>query len=181
MAVKNIPALSAAIAFVLAGCAPAPAGLESAATRTEVCRATDEQEISALFDRWNRALQTRDPHQVVANYAERSILLPTFSNTPRLTAAEKEDYFYHFLENEPVGRIDFRVIEIGCNTAVDAGLYTFTLGATGDQVKARYTYTYRWDGTQWLITSHHSSAMPEENGGDGRHNPSFQQTAFASR
>jgi uncharacterized protein (TIGR02246 family) len=116
-----------------------------------------------LFDRWNRSLQTGDPHQVVANYAEHSVLLPTVSNKPRLTPAEKEDYFQHFLENKPQGVINSRTIEIGCNSAVDAGLYTFTFGTTGAQVKARYTYTYKWDGKQWLITSHHSSAMPEKN------------------
>ncbi|WP_372239805.1 SgcJ/EcaC family oxidoreductase [Pseudomonas sp. SCB32] len=131
--------------------------------RSEVCRATSEQEISALFDRWNRSLQTGDPHMVVANYAERSVLLATVSNKPRVTAAEKEDYFHHFLENKPVGKIDWRMIEIDCNTAIDAGLYTFTFGKTGAQVKARYTYTYKWNGQQWLITSHHSSAMPEKN------------------
>ncbi|MFV3307719.1 SgcJ/EcaC family oxidoreductase [Pseudomonas sp. NY15181] len=130
---------------------------------SQVCKATSEQEISALFDRWNRSLQTGDPHKVVANYAEHSVLLATVSNKPRVTAAEKEDYFHHFLENKPVGKIDWRMIQIDCNTAVDAGLYTFTFGATGAQVKARYTYTYKWDGKQWLITSHHSSAMPEKN------------------
>ncbi|MFC5489384.1 SgcJ/EcaC family oxidoreductase [Dokdonella soli] len=160
---RNVPALSAALAVVLAGCASAPSGSASAPARTEVCKAASEQEISALFDRWNRSLQTGDPHQVVANYAERSVLLPTVSNKPRLTAAEKEDYFHHFLENRPVGKIDSRTIQIGCNTAVDVGLYTFTFGTTGTQVKARYTYTYEWDGKQWLITSHHSSAMPEKN------------------
>lgn len=116
-----------------------------------------------MFDRWNRSLQTGDPHKVVSNYAEPSILLPTVSSQPRLTAAEKEDYFQHFLEKNPFGKIDSRTIEIGCNSAVDAGLYTFTFGKTGAQVKARYTYTYKWDGKQWLITSHHSSAMPEKN------------------
>ena len=55
-----------------------------------------------------------------------------------------------------------RQIELGCNSAVDSGLYTFRFAKTGDTVQARYTYTYRWDGTQWLITSHHSSAMPEK-------------------
>ena len=96
------------------------------------------------------------------NYAPKSILLPTVSNKPRLTIAEKEDYFEHFLQKKPVGKIDVRNIDINCNTAVDAGLYTFTF-SDGTQVKARYTYTYKWDGKKWLITSHHSSAMPEKN------------------
>jgi len=145
---------------LLAGCASSPLG--SASTRTEVCKATSEQEVAALFDRWNQSLQTGDARKVVANYADKSVLLPTVSNTPRLNAAQKEDYFKHFLENKPFGRIDSRTIEIGCTTAVDAGLYTFTFAKTGAIVKARYTYTYKWNGSQWLITSHHSSAMPEK-------------------
>ena len=64
----------------------------------------------------------------------------------------------------PVGKIDMRHIQIDCNKAVDSGLYTFTFGKTGQQVKARYTYTYRWDGKQWKISSHHSSALPEKPG-----------------
>ena len=148
--------------LLLAGCASAPQGSDRTQQRTEACVATGEQEIAALFDRWNNSLQTGDPHKVVANYAARSVLLPTVSNKPRLTAAEKEDYFHHFLENKPFGRIDSRTIEIGCTTAVDSGLYTFTFAKTGARVKARYTYTYKWDGKQWLITSHHSSAMPEK-------------------
>lgn len=152
------------LAFAVAGCAmnQTTAG-NSQISRTESCKATSEQEIAALFDRWNQSVRTGDPHKVVANYAVHSILLPTVSNKPRLTPAEKEDYFEHFLENQPSGKIDFRSIELGCNSAVDAGLYTFTFRKTGAVVKARYTYTYRWDGSRWLITSHHSSVMPEKN------------------
>ena len=137
---------------------------ESAAQAPHVqsCKATSETENASLFDRWNTSLQTGDPHKVVANYAERSILLPTVSNKPRLTPAEKEDYFDHFLENRPSGKIDLRIVELGCNTAVDAGLYTFTFAKTAATVSGRYTYTYRWNGSEWLITSHHSSAMPEK-------------------
>ena len=153
------------VIFVLsvAGCA-ANQGISASArtSRTESCKDVSQQEIAGLFDRWNQSLQTGDPHKVVANYAERSILLPTVSNQPRLTPAEKEDYFHHFLENRPSGKIDMRGIFLGCNSAVDAGLYTFTFGTTNTAVKARYTYTYSWDGSQWLITSHHSSAMPEK-------------------
>jgi len=153
----------AAAAFVLAGCAGNQVAPDHAsASHAESCKVTSEPEIAALFDRWNRSLQTGDPNMVVANYAERSILLATVSNQPRVTPAEKEDYFHHFLQDGPSGTINLRFIELGCNSAVDAGLYTFTFAKTGVVVKARYTYTYHWDGAQWLITSHHSSAMPEK-------------------
>ena len=129
--------------------------------RSETCHATNEKEVASLFDRWNGSLRTGDAKKVVENYAKTSVLLATVSNTPRMTPDQKEDYFKHFLENKPVGKIDSRTIEIDCNTAIDVGLYTFTFG-DGSQVKARYTYTYKWNGHQWLITSHHSSAMPEK-------------------
>lgn len=153
----------AVVVLALAGCAAGQATSNNASSlRAGSCRVASNEEIAALFDRWNQSLQTGDPRKVVANYAEHSILLPTVSNKPRLTVAEKEDYFSHFLEDRPSGKIDFRYVELGCNSAVDAGLYTFTFARTGAVVKARYTYTYRWDGAQWLITSHHSSAMPEK-------------------
>jgi uncharacterized protein (TIGR02246 family) len=151
-------ALASFAAAAIAGCAGPPATHEG---DREQCRRASAHEIEALFDRWNASLQTGDPHQVVANYAERSILLPTVSNTPRLTPAEKLDYFEHFLQSRPSGKIDLRFVDAACNTAVDAGLYTFTFGATGQVVHARYTFTYRWEGGKWLITSHHSSALPE--------------------
>lgn len=133
----------------------------SASARTEVCKATSDKEIALLFDRWNASLQTGDPQKVVANYAQKSVLLPTLSNKVRLTPEEKADYFEHFLARKPVGTIDSRTIEVDCNTAVDAGLYTFRFG-DGSSVQARYSFTYKWDGKRWAITSHHSSAMPEK-------------------
>jgi len=156
-------ALGLAGLMLLTACSIAPQKITSTAKYSEKCRPTTDQEIASLFERWNRSLQTGNPHLVVANYAERSILLPTLSNKPRITAAEKEDYFEHFLEDQPNGTINFSFIEIGCNSAFDSGLYTFYFRKTGATVAARYTYTYAWDGKQWLITSHHSSLMPESN------------------
>ena len=139
--------------------AAAPASRASAQSPA-ICKAITEAEVAALFDRWNQSLKTGRAEKVVQNYAARSILLPTVSNKLRLSAAEKEDYFVHFLENQPVGSIDMRFVDIGCNTALDAGLYTFSFAKTGTKVSGRYSFTYGWDGQQWLITSHHSSVMP---------------------
>lgn len=125
------------------------------------CHRLSETGVARLFDRWNTSLKSGDPEKVADNYAPKSILLPTLSNTPRLTRAEKLDYFHHFLVRKPEGKIDLRMIQTGCNTAFDAGLYTFTFG-DGSSVKARYTYTYGYHRGRWLITSHHSSAMPEK-------------------
>ena len=133
----------------------------AASAKTENCQAVTEKDIAGLFDRWNKSLATGEPQKVVANYATKSILLATVSNKPRLTPEEKLDYFQMFLKKKPQGTIDSRMIEIDCNSAFDAGVYTFKFG-DGSTVKARYTYTYKWDGKQWLITSHHSSAMPEK-------------------
>lgn len=163
------PGLTAACAALsLAACASSPTNASigpDAGTDIQpptACAPASEQQVAALFDRWNASLATGDPAQVVKNYAEDSILLPTVSNTPRLTPEAKADYFREFLKNQPSGRIDQRYVKIGCNTELDAGLYTFTFAKTGAVVHARYSYTYEYKDGQWLITSHHSSAMPEK-------------------
>lgn len=118
-------------------------------------------EIAALFDRWNESLLTEEPDNVVANYAQESILLPTLSNTPRLTADEKRDYFETFLAQKPSGKIEMNQIVISDDLAVDSGIYEFTFGVSGQKVRARYSFAYRKVGDSWKIVSHHSSAMPE--------------------
>lgn len=147
--------LCTAATLVLAACA-AP-GKDSYET---TCHKTSTQEIASLFDTWNSALQTGDPAAVARLYASDSVLLPTLSNTPRLSNAERLDYFEYFLKQKPRGTIDQRNIQLACNTAIDTGLYTFAFG-NGSIAKARYTYTYRWSGDRWLITSHHSSLLPQ--------------------
>ncbi|MDY0162368.1 SgcJ/EcaC family oxidoreductase [Desulfobotulus sp.] len=147
--------------LLLTGCATHPISAPPSPQRSEICHPASPEEIAALFDRWNQALLSNDAKKVVANYDENAILLPTVSNKPRFTSEEREDYFHHFLEKSPSGSIDLRHIEIACNTALDAGLYTFTFAKTGERVQGRYSYTYKWNGREWLITSHHSSLMPE--------------------
>lgn len=166
--VKSLSAIS--LFLMLGACASQTSNQNAVATINEpnstaisaVCQAITEQQVVDLFDRWNDTLKTLDSNKVVANYANTSILLPTVSNQPRLSVAEKKDYFDHFLKNKPTGEINQRQITFGCNSVVDSGIYTFTFGTNGAVVPARYTYAYGWDGKNWLITSHHSSAMPEK-------------------
>ncbi|RDH40600.1 MAG: DUF4440 domain-containing protein [Candidatus Aquirickettsiella gammari] len=138
----------------------APAVMAMSTTTHIACVKTNKQEIAALFDRWNKSLKTGDATNVNANYTDNAVLLATISNAPRVTSAERMAYFKDFLSKHPIGKIDSRTISIGCNKAIDTGLYTFTL-KNGKQLHARYTFTYLWNGHKWLISSHHSSTLPE--------------------
>jgi uncharacterized protein (TIGR02246 family) len=125
---------------------------------------TSKWRIAALFDRWNAALASGDPYRVADLYAPDAVLLPTVSAKIRTNRAEIVDYFRHFLESEPVGRIQDRFIEfLGRNAAVDTGLYQFTLtnkDGSKRTVNARYTFVYERRHGQWRIINHHSSAVP---------------------
>ena len=131
------------------------------AQTTQSCAAVNETLISGLFDRWNGALKTLEPSRVVANYATDAVLLATVQNQPRLTQDDRLDYFTKFLKSAPQGTINSRTIKLGCNTASDVGTYTFKM-KDGSQVAARYSYIYVYQKGEWLISHHHSSAMPEK-------------------
>merc|ERR1719384_1310934 len=122
-----------------------------------------EKEVRSLFGLWNDALATKDPEKVAARYSKEGVLLPTVSDIARTDNAGIVDYFTNFLKLEPQGEILDGNIIIGTNWAQDAGIYEFTMGATGAKVKGRYTYVYVFEDGEWKISQHHSSVMPEAN------------------
>ena len=123
---------------------------------------TTETEVLNLFEKWNRALQTRDPEQVVALYAHDAILLPTVSNLVRHNHDEIRDYFERFLEKGPSGSIDEANVRILGDIAINSGIYTFDFASSpAERVQARYTFVYQQRAGEWLIIEHHSSVMPE--------------------
>ncbi|MCY0388192.1 SgcJ/EcaC family oxidoreductase [Robbsia sp. Bb-Pol-6] len=138
----------------------------------DIAPTTDAQkaEIAALFTQWSAALGTGDARKVNALYAADALLLPTKSNEARVTVQAREDYFRDFLKKYPgvVATIDAspeRIIRVSERKASDTGHYTFTT-ADGTSIKARYTFVYRQDKDgRWLISSHHSSALPESSPG----------------
>lgn len=122
------------------------------------------RQIAGLFDRWNAALATGNPDKVTELYAHNGVLLPTVSNEVRVGPEAIRRYFVDFLQAKPAGTINYRELRmIDADTAMDAGVYTFTLTKNGKptQVQARYSYVYEMIDGQWKIVHHHSSAMPE--------------------
>jgi uncharacterized protein (TIGR02246 family) len=128
------------------------------------CQTITTKQVAALFDRWNDSLSTKNPDDVVANYAPDATLLPTVQSGPLTGPAAIRGYFVDFLKKSPHGAIDDRIVHTGCSIAYDIGLYTFTVDGdqpgTHTQVKARYTFIYAPEHGRWLIVHHHSSAVP---------------------
>lgn len=156
----NVRSLLPLFVVLLASCAHHSP--QDAAPSTEACVRVTPEQIAALFDRWNKALSDEDMKAVLDRYAEGSVLLPTLKNGPLIKREDKEAYFQTFFEHRPVGTINWRWIDIDCRTAVDTGLYSFEYRAEHRTVLARYTYSYRFDGHDWFISSHHSSARPQQ-------------------
>ena len=121
--------------------------------------------VAQQFDIWNAALKTGNAEKVAALYCEPGgVLIPTVSNTIRSNHREITDYFVHFLQLQPSGKINTMFIRIlGPDTAINSGIYTFHLVKDGkpDNVRARYTFVYQKEHGKWCIMEQHSSAMPE--------------------
>ena len=120
-----------------------------------------KDEVRGLFKLWNNALASRDPVKVANRYSRSAVLLPTVSDIPRTDFPGRVDYFTNFLKLAPQGEILEGEIVIGTNWAQDAGIYEFTMRATGQKVKGRYTFVYVYEDGEWKISQHHSSVMPE--------------------
>lgn len=157
---KAVPAI--AMLASLAGCASLPEAEGSAA---KVCPIVTTRDVENQFNRFAEAWATLDPDVVTALFSDAPVLLPTVSNTPRTTSAGVRDYFVSFLKNKPVARIDSSTIDIDCTTASRVGTWTVTLtdATTGksNDVRARYSFIYRFEDADWKIKHLHSSAMPE--------------------
>ena len=153
------------LSMMLAAGAVALAATPAHAQSRANCQRVTPQQVEAQFDRFNAAWATRNPDQVTQLFARDAVLLPTVSNTPRTDHAGIRDYFVTFLRGEPVGQINTSTVSIGCNMASRVGTWTVRLkdqatGRTND-VRARYSFIYRWEGGQWRIAHLHSSMMPE--------------------
>jgi uncharacterized protein (TIGR02246 family) len=146
--------------------APSEARDTKAKAVTLACQIPTEQQVNAWFDAFNAAWAAKDPAKVTELFAKDAVLLATVANKPRTNPAEINDYFVSFLKGSPVGKIDTSTIKPDCRTVARLGTWTVTLtdattGAKTD-VKARYSFIYRFEDGQWKIAHLHSSMMPEK-------------------
>jgi uncharacterized protein (TIGR02246 family) len=117
------------------------------------------------FQKWNEAIQTHNPKQVAELYAENCTFLPTVSNQFKKGQAGAEEYFIHFLEKRPVGKIVVQEVQMISDFCyLHSGMYNFEVGPVDnrDIVEARFSYIWqRIENEHWLIIHHHSSLKPQ--------------------
>lgn len=124
-----------------------------------------DQEIAGMFAKWNAAVETGDPEQIVRLYAKDAVLLPTMANTVRVGHEPIKDYFRGFLKLKPKGKILKRYITVlDQNNVADDGLYSFAIIKAGKHhtIHARYSFIYEKIKGKWMIKVHHSSQLPKK-------------------
>lgn len=128
------------------------------------CAAIPASAATTLFAKFNAAWATKNPDTVTDLFAKDAVLLPTLSNTPRTDRAGIRDYFVSFLKGSPVGMRDTTNVREGCNMLTDVGTWTVALtnqnSGLRNNVKARYSFVYKYEGGAWKIAHLHSSMMP---------------------
>lgn len=119
------------------------------------------------FNKWNNALQTKDPKIVAGLYTDDNSFLPTLSSEFKSGIDGAESYFEHFLQKNPFGKIIEEKVQpigsVGSDSYVHSGLYDFEVGQDQDRktVEARFTYVWEKVGGEWKILHHHSSIKPQ--------------------
>lgn len=130
---------------------------------------TPNQELLSIarenFKKWNTSLQTKDPMVVAELYTIDSTFLPTVSGEFKKGQNGAQEYFTHFLQKDPFGKItDEEVQELDDNHYLHSGMYTFEVGPVDNRqtVSARFTYVWRkGEAGEWKVILHHSSMRPQ--------------------
>lgn len=126
-----------------------------------------EDDVRALFQKWNEALRTKSSEEVAKRYAQKAVLVPTTtSDTPRTSPQAIKEFYEFFLLSQPQVKQVQSFVTVQNHWCKDVGVLEYTLGnpEMGQErrtVKERYSLLYVWEGGEWKIAYHHSSVFAE--------------------
>ena len=164
MLTTTVLALAAAAQAHAHGSHGAHAGHDMSKAHSMQCAAIPANAATTLFNQFNAAWATKNPDKVADLFSKDAVLLATVSNTPRTDRAGIRDYFVSFLKGDPVGSLDTSNVRQGCNMLTNVGTWTVALtnqnSGVRNNVKARYSFIYKYEDGAWKIAHLHSSMMP---------------------
>lgn len=122
-------------------------------------------EIKGSLQRWIEAFNLRNPAQICALYDPEAVLWGTTAQALITSPDGLRQYFEgHCAALTPltVTLTDQRVRVFG-DVAVNSGSYTLATITQEQPIRmpARFSFTYRRTGGDWLIVDHHSSWVPD--------------------
>jgi uncharacterized protein (TIGR02246 family) len=125
---------------------------------------TAKAEVSQVAQNWSAAFNICDSVKAASLYDTEAVLWGTLAPAIVTSPAGIQQYFERACSSNPKPRVVFgeQHVRVYGNVAINSGTYTFTVFPGGQpfQLPARYSFTYRKMGGQWLIIDHHSSALP---------------------
>lgn len=126
--------------------------------------ASTKQDVAAAVRAWVDAVNKCDPDRIAALYDRDAVLWGTTSPVIISTPDGIRRYFDQVCASPAKLKITVQEehIRVHGEIAINSGAYSLALQRDGKTapLPARFSFTYRKSGDQWLIADHHSSLMP---------------------
>lgn len=120
--------------------------------------------VEAATQSWIAAANSCTVDRILALYDREAVLWPTTSRNIANSSQSIRQYFEGVCSSPtpPKVAVTEQTVRVYGDMAINSGTYTITVVRDGKPtpIPARFSFTYRNSGGQWLILDHHSSLMP---------------------
>ena len=128
-----------------------------------VASADARADVDSATQRWIDAFNRKNARDIVALYAKDAVFLGTSSPVLRDNPDLVWDYFKGIAnQGDFTMSLGEHRVQVFGDVAVSSGYYTRSVTRDGKVVQnpARFTFVYQKRAGNWIIVTHHSSAMP---------------------
>lgn len=113
-----------------------------------------------LVRKWCQFLNTRNMPDLISLYGRNSVLMPTFSNKIITNKKEMIDYYNSISDKQVSIQSSMERKNPRPTSNIIHGEYDFVSRSSSH--KARYTFVFGIENSDWKIICHHSSLIPGE-------------------
>ena len=112
----------------------------------------------ALVHKWSRLFNTKNLGELISLYGKHFVLMPTFSDKIITNKEEMTKYYESvFTKNVKIRSLEERKTTRTVSNVIH-GEYDFVSRSSSN--RARYTFVFGVENSDWKIICHHSSVIP---------------------